>query len=217
MIGRHSVYWRFVSLSAIVAAAAVAAAVAPAAHAASCATRTLNQTFAAFGDGNEYFVAPGGSFESGTPGWTLSNAAAISGNDPYHLNSASGMRSLKLNGSGSATSPGFCITRDDPSLRFAARTVTSAASTGNYSQLNVSIVVRNPAGSQATYFLGAITPQGNGGWFLLPPIQYGSLFDSYLFGPDGSGTGTMQIQFNVQGQGGTWYVDDVFVDPFAGK
>ncbi len=204
------------SLLTVLAVAVVAAAfVSPAAQAASCATRTLTSPFSRFGDSNKYFLAPSGSFESGTAGWALSNAAVSTGNESFFLNATTDKSSLKL--TGSALSPAFCITRDDPLLRFTAKTVTTAGSNGNYSQLNVSIIVRNAAGSQGTYFLGAVQPQGNGAWFVLPQMHYGSLFDSYLFGSDGLGTATMQLQFNVQGQGGTWYLDDIYVDPFAGK
>jgi hypothetical protein len=204
------------SLLTVLAVAVVAAAfVSPAAQAASCATRTLTSPFSRFGDNNSYFLAPSASFESGASGWALSNAATASGNESFFLRAPTDKSSLKL--TGSALSPGFCITRDDPLLRFSAKTVKTAGSNGNYSQLNVSIIVRNAAGSQGKYFLGAVQPQGNNGWFVLPQMHYGSLFDSYLFGSDGLGTATMQIEFTVAGQGGTWYLDDIYVDPFAGR
>ena len=216
MFKRHLAAVRWTGFFTVIATAVAASAfVSPAAQAASCATRTLTSPFSRFGDTNQYFLAPSGAFESGAPGWALSNAATTSGNDSYYLNSSTDKSSLKL--TGSATSPAFCITRDDPLLRFAAKTVTTAGSNGNYSQLNVSVIVRNATGSQGSYFLGAIAPKGNGAWFLQPQMHYGSLFDSYLFGADGTGTATMQIQFTVAGQGGTWYLDDLYVDPFAGR
>jgi hypothetical protein len=216
MLKRHPAAVRRSGFFTAIAIAVVAAAfVSPAAQAASCASRTLTSPFSRFGDTNQYFLAPSGSFESGASGWALSNAATALGNDSYFLHSTSDKSSLKL--TGSALSPGFCITRDDPLLRFTAKTVTTAGSNGNYSQLNVSIIVKNAAGSQGSYFLGAVQPQGNSGWFVLPQMHYGALFDSYLFGSDGLGTATMQLQFTVAGQGGTWYVDDIYVDPFSGK
>jgi hypothetical protein len=212
----HPASVRRSSLLTVIALAVVAAAfVSPAAQAASCATRSLTSPFSRFGDNNQYFLAPSGSFESGASGWALSNAATGLGNESFYLRGSSDKSSLRL--TGSAMSPEFCITRDDPLLRFTAKSVTTAGSNGNYSQLNVSIVVRNPAGSQGKYFLGAVQPQGSNGWFVVPQMHYGSLFDSYLFGPDGLGTATMQLEFTVAGQGGTWYLDDVYVDPFAGK
>jgi hypothetical protein len=207
--------WRSSFLTAITLAVVAAAFISPVAQAASCANRTLTPSFSRFGDPNQYFLAPSASFENGASGWALSNAATSSGNNSFFLNATTDKRSLKL--TGSALSPAFCITRDDPLLRFAAKTVTTAGSNGNYSQLNVSIIVRNAAGSEGRYFLGAIQPQGNGGWFVTPQMHYGSLFDSYLFGSDGLGTATMQVQFTVAGQGGTWSVDDLYVDPFSGR
>ena len=116
------------SLLTVLAVAVVAAAfVSPAAQAASCATRTLTSPFSRFGDNNQYFLAPSGSFESGASGWALSNAATASGNNSFFLNAASDKSSLKL--TGSALSPAFCITRDDPLLRFTAKTVKTAATT----------------------------------------------------------------------------------------
>lgn len=186
-----------------------------AAQAANCTNVPVKTAFAAYGDTRQYFLAPAGSFEGGATGWSLSNAETVQGNEPFYLNSASDTTSLKL--TGSATSPGFCVTRDDPVLRFAARSVATPGSNGNYSQLNVSINVRNAAGSQASFYLGTLYPQSNNGWFVTPVFDYGSLLSSWLFGSDGLGTATMQVVFTVAGQGGTWYVDDVYVDPFAGK
>jgi hypothetical protein len=197
----------------VLVAAAAAAYLPSTAAAATCSARTVKTPFAALGDTRQYFLAPGGSFEGGASGWSLSNAALVSGNETSYLNSTSDQTSLQL--TGSATSAPFCITQDDPVLRFAARSVTTPGSSGNYSQLNVSIVVTNASGSQASFFLGAIHPQG--GWFVTPPLEYGSLLSSWLFGSDGLGTATMRVAFTVAGQGGTWYVDDVFVDPFAGR
>src|SRR5215210_5880535 len=44
---------------------------------ASCEYTGFEQPFANWGDSNSYLLAPGGSFESGAPGWTLSGAAAV--------------------------------------------------------------------------------------------------------------------------------------------
>ena len=71
--------------TAIAIAAVAAAFVSSAAQAASCASRTLTSPFSKFGDTNQYFLAPSGSFESGASGWALSNAAIASGNDSFHL------------------------------------------------------------------------------------------------------------------------------------
>src|SRR3978361_549858 len=42
-----------------------------------CAGRVLSQPFAPWNDGATYFPAPGGTFESGAPGWALSGGASV--------------------------------------------------------------------------------------------------------------------------------------------
>jgi hypothetical protein len=194
----------------VIAAVATAAVFAPVASAASCPSQTLTTPFGGLGDWNNYYLAPGGSFESSA--W--SGGSLVNGSEPFKLHSLFDSHALQINGQ--ATSPSFCITRDDPSLRFVARSTQIPGSNGNYSQLNVSVSVTNSNGSAGNFFLGVVTPHGNG-WFVTPRMEYGSMFDSWLFGTDGTGTAQMQIVLTVAGQGGSWTVDDVYVDPFAGK
>jgi hypothetical protein len=201
---------RSACVAVVVAVTAVAAVFVPVASAASCSSQTLSTPFSLLGDWNKYYLTPGGSFESSA--W--SGGSLVNGSDPFKLNSVFDSHAMQINGQ--ATSPSFCITRDDPSLRFVARSTRIPGSNGNYSQLNVSVSVRNSSGSAANFFLGVLQPQGNG-WFVSPRMEYGSLFDSWLFGTDGTGTAQMQIVLTVAGQGGSWTVDDVYVDPFAGK
>lgn len=181
------------------------------AGAATCGSRTLSKPFP--GDANSYFLAPGGSFESGTPSWALANAAVATGNESFYLRSAADTRSLKI--AGSATSPAFCVTADDPLARLVARTVRTTGSSGNYSQLNVSVTLRNAAGSVASYYLGTLLPPGHEGWFVTPRFDWGVQAGNWIFAYDG--TATAQLTFTVAGGGGVWFVDDVFVDPFAGR
>jgi hypothetical protein len=194
------------------AAVAAIAATSPAASAATCGARTLGNPFARFGDTNSYFLAPGGSFESGASGWSLSNASVVAGNESFFLNGAGDRSSLRIGGS--ATSSRFCITQDDPLVRFSARTVPTGSG-GNYSQLNVSAVIRNASGSVMSYYLGTLPASGYGGWAITPALSWAAALDAWLFA--GDGTATAELSFTVQGTGGAWYVDDVYVDPFAGK
>jgi hypothetical protein len=69
------------------------------------------------GDAADYSLAPGGNFENGTSGWTLSAGAKIvSGNET--LGVSSGSHALQLPLSTSATSPAFCVDESNPSFRF---------------------------------------------------------------------------------------------------
>ncbi|MBJ7520538.1 MAG: hypothetical protein JHC84_12660 [Solirubrobacteraceae bacterium] len=69
------------------------------------------------GDVSDYSVAPGGNFESGTAGWTLSRGARIvSGNET--LGVSGGSKSLQMPLGSSAISPEFCVDESHPHFRF---------------------------------------------------------------------------------------------------
>jgi len=194
------------------AAIAAIAAASPAAQAAGCGTRALSTPFASKGDTNTYFLAPGGSFESGAGGWALTNASVAAGNETFYLGAPGDRSALKV--SSNASTPFFCITRDDPHVRFVARSVANGTG-GNYSQLNVSAVIRGAYGTVMSYYLGTLPASGYANWTITPQLSWGSAFADYLFGSDG--TASIQLVFTVQGQGGNWLVDDVYVDPFSGR
>jgi hypothetical protein len=194
------------------AAIAAIAAASPAAQAAGCGTRALSTPFASKGDTNTYFLAPGGGFENGYGGWALSNASVVAGNETFYLGSTGDRSSLKV--SSSATSPSICITRDDPQVRFVAKSVANGTG-GNYSQLNVSAVIHGAHGTVMSYYLGTLPASGYADWTITPQLSWGSALADYLFGDDG--TASIQLQFTVQGQGGSWLVDDVYVDPFSSR
>ncbi len=79
------------------------------------------QAFAAFGDPADYWLAPGGDFESGASGWSLSGARVIRGNET--LNVLRGRYSLALGGGllsarSTAVTPPFCVTSEHPTFRY---------------------------------------------------------------------------------------------------
>lgn len=101
-----------------------AAATSAAKTVASCGANAVSQAFRRFGDTANYFLAPGGDFESSSPGWTLKNATLVSENETAGVKS--GRRSLLLGasryrGSSEAISPEFCISADHPTFRFVTR------------------------------------------------------------------------------------------------
>src|SRR5438132_1597516 len=65
------------------------------------------QVFAPWQDAANYLLAPNGSFEFGSYGWSLSGGAGIvSGNEPFY---PTGTHSLALPSGSSATSPTVCL------------------------------------------------------------------------------------------------------------
>jgi hypothetical protein len=74
-----------------------------------CPGYTYSQPFTAWGDGDSYFMMPGGSFDGGSS-WSLSGGAkVVSGNEPFYLNSRTDSHSLYLPAGSSATSPATCL------------------------------------------------------------------------------------------------------------
>src|SRR6478736_4631909 len=54
-----------------------------------CTGRVLSEPFAPWNDSNDYFQVPGGSFEGGATGWSLTGGATVKpGGDPFVAHSA---------------------------------------------------------------------------------------------------------------------------------
>ena len=113
-------------LAAALAGATLFALAAPAADAGilvatanGCPAQSLSKPFAAWGDTNKYFLAPGGAFESGNAAWTLGGGAkVVSGNEPFKVHGSGDSRSLSIPQGGVATSPTLCVGINDPSIRW---------------------------------------------------------------------------------------------------
>lgn len=74
------------------------------------------QAFKAFGDTANYAFAPGGNFENGTSGWSLTGASVVSANDTTGV--YGGSKALRINDGGRVVSPWFCVTPDNPHFRY---------------------------------------------------------------------------------------------------
>jgi hypothetical protein len=86
------------------------------------------QSFSQWGDTSNYVSIPGGSFENGNGGWTLSGGAkVVSGNEPFYLGSPTDSHSLLLPPGSSAMTPGVCMTLLTPTLRFVGSSSTASA------------------------------------------------------------------------------------------
>jgi hypothetical protein len=188
------------------------AAVAPSAHAGllslapgSCGL-TESQPFARFGDYNMYTQIPGGTFEWGSPSWTLrGGAAVVAGNESYKV-SGPGSRSLSLPAGSSATSPPACTGLDHPSARLFVRNTGSSSS-----RLHVTASYRILLGLPVTVDLGEIS--GTGTWQPSTSLNMGLL--SNLAGSLTLSESTISFTFTPADSSGNWQIDDVYLDPFC--
>jgi hypothetical protein len=172
--------------------AAVAAAPATAA-AADCEYGATSPVFAQFGDSADYYLAPGGDFESLS--WSSwGGPQVVASDNPFAL--AGGSRSLRLDKGDMVRSPLMCVSPDTPHLRFVAK--------GREGQLEVEVRV---------YRDGRVTDSSGGGvsssahrvW--APSRNVDLKVDSLAAGE----TGAVTVSFRSQGD---WLIDDVFVDPY---
>jgi hypothetical protein len=93
-----------------------------------CNYPAASQSFAQWGDTSHYVPVPGGSFENGTSGWTLSGGAGIvGGNEPFYLGSSTDSHSLLLPPGSSAMTPAVCLTLLTPTLRFVGSSTDGSA------------------------------------------------------------------------------------------
>jgi hypothetical protein len=202
---------RFTLLAAVLVVLAIAAPAANAgilvATANDCPSQTLSQPFAKWDDTSSYFLAPGGSFESGSPAWALAGGAkVVSGNEPFKVHSSADTNSLYIPQGGSATSPTICVGLSEPSIRWFAK--QQASLLGITGAMTVQVQFETSLGQVVS---APIAGAGllNTSWNpSLPGVVEASLL------PLLPGDQT-PVRFQFTAVTGSWSVDDVYVDPYS--
>jgi hypothetical protein len=168
---------------------------------AACPTSPTVNAFAQFGDGAAYSLAPGGSFESGNPGWSFSNASVIGGNESFNL--VAGWHSLVIAPNGVAVSPWICISSEYPSFRFFARQISGATN----ASLGASLQWVTALGLSVDTGAGSV--RGGSSWVASPVMKLGSSVPLWLPGS------TLYVRLSFRPAGDSaWAIDDVFIDPY---
>jgi hypothetical protein len=179
------------------------------ASAPSCDNGALTQPFAQFGDGNNYFLAPGGDFENGAGEWADNGARVVADQEPWQVNGA-GSHALNIPAGHSVVSSTMCVGIEDPTMRFFAHRsgggLLAAAST-----LLVTARVETSLGLVVEVPVGALTTLTNGTKWNKTPTQI--VLASLLPLLPGEHT-PIQFRFTAVGTS-DWVIDDVFVDPHA--
>ncbi len=167
----------------------------PGVASAACPTEPTSQPFAHLGDQDNYFLAPGGDFESG-PQWSSNGNATVVESTDNGVESS--QYAAKLSQSSSMASPTFCVDADRPHLRFAAHALSG----------------------EGTLRLDAI--QEDGSKILLAKFDAGSYQDWRvtpsvpLAGPLGvADPQTKLVKLRLTALNGTWLADSVYVDPYT--
>jgi hypothetical protein len=181
--------------------AALASAAPPLAASEGCPPNLAENSFSQFGDPAAYSLAPGGSFESGTTGWTLDNAAVADGNESFNV--VPGSHSLSTQPYGAAASPWVCVSSEYPSFRFFARRIGGSAE----SSLVASLRWVNVLGLGVESVAGSL--RNGGSWAPSPVMRLGSSVPLWLPGS------TLYVKLVFRSTAGaSWAIDDVFIDPY---
>jgi hypothetical protein len=175
------------------------------ASAQSCDGSTVTQPFSRFGDNANYKLLQGGSFESGTTGWTLSGGAkVVAGNESYNVGGSGQSKSLTLPSGSSATTPVTCVGLAEPTLRLFAK--RNSALLGLVSTLSVQMQVQTSLGLSAWL---PVLPGDLGGSSWHPTAQMPLLANLLTL----SATDRTPVRFKFVPLLGSWQIDDVYVDP----
>ena len=200
------------AIAAVLAGFAVSAAPASAgllvSTARNCSANVLSQPFAGFGDKASYTSVPGGSFESGTSGWTLGGGAkVVSGNEPWKVGGSASSHSLSLPAGATATSPAMCVGLGEPTLRYFSKAssllgLTGAMTVDVLTETSLGVVVPVPLAP------GLLTNSWTAG--LIPTPIVANLL------PLLPGQMTA-VAFRFHALTGNWGLDDVYVDPYRSR
>jgi hypothetical protein len=170
---------------------------------AGCRDYSLSQVFLPWADPASYTPAPGGSFEKGNGHWTLVGASRdTADNEPYRVGGAADHSSLAIADGGTALSPAMCVGLGEPDSRvFFKQTGGLPGAT-----LQVDVLFDDVTGTtqaQTVAELG-VAPA----WVLSPQILTMANLLPTL------GAGSSAVAFRFTAIGGSFKIDDLYVDPY---
>ena len=167
----------------------------------SCDPQPTSKPFARWGDNRNYMLAPGGSFEQGTPGWNLRGASVVSGNESYYVGGSSDRYSLRIDGGETATTPEICVGLEHPVVRLFARNNRLLLSA-----MSVEVIATTSLGLKVAVPVGVVLPRSS--WRPTPAYLVVANLLPLLPGD------YTPVAFRFRAIGaGSWWIDDFYVDP----
>jgi len=202
---RPRLAWLVAAEAALLAMAGPAHAGLLAAEAAGCEQRASARVFVPWLDPANYVLATGGDAES-VDGWALDGGARIvPGNEPWRVGSPDDGSSLLLPSGSSATTGAMCVGLEHPTLRFFART----AGDEMLSTLSVEVLFEGLGGALEALSIGVVAHDG--GWRPTLPFPVVANLLPLLPGE------RTAVAFRFTPRGGSWQIDDVYVDPWKAR
>lgn len=195
-----------VALVTVAASAATANAGVLVASAPSCDEQPLSKPFTPWLDYADYTPLPGGDFEGGAEGWSLTGGAQVTGgNESFQVSGPGDASSLSVPAGGSATSPTICVGLEHPTMRFFAK--RNSGGLLDLSTMRVDVLFESNLGLVNSLPIGTVI--GSSNWQPTMPMAVLANILPLLPGEH------TPVAFRFTSLlGGKWSVDDVFVDPY---
>ena len=154
-------------------------------------------------DPGSYTLAPGGSFENNRSRWTLIAASRdTSDNEPFHVSGTNDHSSLSINNGGLALSPAMCVGIGEPAARvFFKQTGGLPGAT-----LQIDVLFDNASGTTQAQTIGMLGVAQQ--WRVSPQLLTMANLLPTL------GAGTTAVAFRFTAIGGSFQIDDLYVDPW---
>jgi hypothetical protein len=170
-----------------------------------CDDQVLEQPFLPWADPASYVLAPSGTFEQGAGSWGLSGSASVGlGDEPFDVHAAGEVQGLALPPGSVATTGAMCVGIEHPTLRVFARNGGSVLST-----LKVEVLFEDASGDVHALPIGLLTAGSQWRPSVVMPIVVNLL-------PLLPGERTA-VAFRFTPNGGSWKIDDVYVDPYRSR
>ena len=170
--------------------------------ASTCPSTPTTKAFSGFGDTADYSLLSNGAFESGTTGWSLTQAAVAAGNETFRVHGSGDAKSLAMQPAGTVVSPAFCVSSAHPAFRFFARRTS-----GTWGVLYVNLRWTDASGDHSLN-VGALSGDTYKSWQPSPSMPLANTL------PLNGNTLNVRLAFDAEDTGGAWAIDDVYIDPY---
>jgi hypothetical protein len=169
---------------------------------ANCGDYTYSQVFLPWADPANYTLAPAGSFENGTGRWDLVGASRVNNdNETFQVGGNNDHASLSLPSGSVAVSPAMCVGLGEPTIRMFFKQTGGTALAG----LRVDALFDDATGSTQSLSIGMLGARSQ--WTPSPQMAVVANLLPLL----DAGT---PVSFRFTALGGSFRIDDVYVDPY---
>ncbi len=169
-----------------------------------CEGQSLSQPFLRWVDPLSYTLAPNGALEAGAQDWTLSKASVVSGNESFYVHGSRDSKSLYLPAGSTATTRAMCVGIDHLVTRFFVKSKDTTLL--SLSRLEVEVLFEDAGGNVRSLVIGSATPSAK--WAPTLPMLVAANLLTLLPGE----TTPVAFRFTPKGKG-SWWIDDLYVDP----